>query len=136
MSVLNYINEISILMVIFRHIWVSWSHHCFSSTLLLETFWDKWYGSFLPERCHELRLVQIQQAVSVHLQQGKIHTNNQMLIGHCGQEYTDRHGSAGTGTHTHIHMFSGHLSGTTWVSQYPKCKTNLDFTEARESEWQ
>jgi len=27
-------------------------------------------------------------------------------------------------------------SGTTWVSQYQKDKTNLDFTEARVSEWQ
>jgi len=28
------------------------------------------------------------------------------------------------------------FSGTTQVSQYQKGKTNLDFTEARESEWQ
>ena len=28
------------------------------------------------------------------------------------------------------------LSRTTGVSQYQKGKTNLDFTEARESEWQ
>ena len=28
------------------------------------------------------------------------------------------------------------LSGTTQVSQYRKGKTNLDFTEARDSEWQ
>jgi len=27
------------------------------------------------------------------------------------------------------------LSGATWVSQYQKGKTNLDFTEARDSEW-
>jgi len=26
--------------------------------------------------------------------------------------------------------------GTTQVSRYQKCKTNLDFTEARDSEWQ
>jgi len=25
---------------------------------------------------------------------------------------------------------------TTWLSQYQKGKTNLDFTEARDSEWQ
>ena len=25
---------------------------------------------------------------------------------------------------------------TTWVSQYQKGKTNQDFTEARDSEWQ
>ena len=36
----------------------------------------------------------------------------------------------------HTHPFNGHLSGTTRVSQYQKGKTNLDFTEARDSEWQ
>ena len=39
-------------------------------------------------------------------------------------------------THTHTHPFNGPFSGTTWVSQYQKGKTNLDFTEARDSEWQ
>ena len=33
-------------------------------------------------------------------------------------------------------MFNGPLSRTTWVSQYQKGNTNLDFTEARDSEWQ
>ena len=36
----------------------------------------------------------------------------------------------------YTHPFSGPLSGTTRVSQYQKDKTNLDFTEARDSEWQ
>ena len=35
----------------------------------------------------------------------------------------------------HAHTFNGLLSGTTRVSQYQKDKTNLDFTEARDSEW-
>jgi len=45
-------------------------------------------------------------------------------------------------THTHTHTrararaFNGPLSGTTEVSRYQKGKTNLDFTEARDSEWQ
>jgi len=39
-------------------------------------------------------------------------------------------------THTHTHTFNGHLSGTTQVSRYQKGKTNLDSTEARDSEWQ
>ena len=39
-------------------------------------------------------------------------------------------------THTHTHPFNGPFSGTTWVSRYQKGKTNLDFTEARDSEWQ
>ena len=38
--------------------------------------------------------------------------------------------------HTHTHPFNGPFSGTTWVGQYQKGKTNLDFTEARDSEWQ
>ena len=33
-------------------------------------------------------------------------------------------------------MFNGPLSGTTRVSRYQKGKTNLDFTKARDSEWQ
>jgi len=37
---------------------------------------------------------------------------------------------------THTHPFNGPLLGTTRVSQYQKGKTNLDFTEARDSEWQ
>ena len=39
-------------------------------------------------------------------------------------------------THTHTHPFNGPLSGTTRVSRYQKGKTDLDFTEARDSEWQ
>jgi len=39
-------------------------------------------------------------------------------------------------TYTHTHTFNGHFSGTTRVSRYQKGKTNLDFIEARDSEWQ
>ena len=38
--------------------------------------------------------------------------------------------------HTHTHPFNGPFSGTTQVSWYQKGKTNLDFTEARDGEWQ
>jgi len=38
--------------------------------------------------------------------------------------------------YTHTHTFNGPFSGTTWVGRYQKGKTNLDFTEARDSEWQ
>ena len=42
-----------------------------------------------------------------------------------------------TGTHTlYTHPFNCPFSGTTQVSRYQKGKTNLDFTEARDSEWQ
>ena len=37
---------------------------------------------------------------------------------------------------THTHPFNGPFSVTTRVSQYQKGKTNLDYTEARDSEWQ
>ena len=39
-------------------------------------------------------------------------------------------------THTDTLPFNGPFSGTTQVSRYQKDKTNLDFTEARDSEWQ
>ena len=39
-------------------------------------------------------------------------------------------------TTTTLHTFNGPFSGTTRVSRYQKGKTNLDFTEARDSEWQ
>jgi len=38
--------------------------------------------------------------------------------------------------HTHTHPFNGPFSGTTQVSRYQRGKANLDFTEARDSEWQ
>jgi len=36
----------------------------------------------------------------------------------------------------HTHPFNGPFFGTTQVSWYQKGKTNVDFTEARDSEWQ
>jgi len=39
-------------------------------------------------------------------------------------------------THTHTHPFNSPFSGTTRVGRYQVGKTNLDFTEARDSEWQ
>jgi len=41
-----------------------------------------------------------------------------------------------TRTDTHTHPFNGPLSESTRVSRYQKGKTNLDFTGARDSEWQ
>ena len=46
--------------------------------------------------------------------------------------HTDTH----THRHTHTHPFNGPLSRTTRVGRYQKGKTKLDFTEARDSEWQ
>ena len=49
---------------------------------------------------------------------------------------THRHAHTHTQACTHTHMFNGPFSGTTRVSRYQKGKTNLDFTEARDTEWQ
>jgi len=38
--------------------------------------------------------------------------------------------------HTDTHTFNGPFSGTTRVGRYQKGKTNLDYTEARDTEWQ
>jgi len=38
--------------------------------------------------------------------------------------------------HTHTLPFNGPFSRTTQVSRYQKGKTNLDFTEATDREWQ
>ena len=69
--------------------------------------------------------------------------NSAHLTGTSNQQYTkhtdlsDAATSAiATRNYTHTHPFNGPLSGTTRVSQYQKGKTNLDFTEARDSEWQ
>ena len=35
-----------------------------------------------------------------------------------------------------LQPFNGLFSRTTWVNRYQKGKTNLDFTGARDSEWQ
>jgi len=43
---------------------------------------------------------------------------------------------SGTDTHTRTQPFNGPLSWTTRVSRYQKGKSNLDFTEARDGEWQ
>jgi len=38
--------------------------------------------------------------------------------------------------HLHTHTFNGPFSGNTHHSRYQKGKTNLDFTKAKDSEWQ
>ena len=50
--------------------------------------------------------------------------------------YSHKTDTPNTHTHIHTHSFNGPLSGTIQVSRYQKGKTNLDFTEARDSEWQ
>jgi len=54
------------------------------------------------------------------------------------RRHADTHTRTHARTHTHTHPFNGPFSGTTgtWVGWYQEGKTNLDFTEARDSEWQ
>ena len=47
-----------------------------------------------------------------------------------------KHWQSITSFSTHPHPFNGPFSGTTRVSSYQKGKINLDFNEARDSEWQ
>jgi len=73
-----------------------------------------------------------------------------MLVVHCGQSvggcFSSHHQQSADcifftfthtyTTHTHVRTFNSPLSGTTRVSRYQTGKTNLDFNEARDSEWQ
>ena len=64
------------------------------------------------------------------------HRSKWATIQHCLFDIYNTRTHAHTYTHTHTHTFNGPLSGTTRVSQYQKGNTNLDFAEARDSEWQ
>jgi len=72
---------------------------------------------------------------SIHLHRSVTHTRTHT------HAHTHTHTHARTHTHTHAHTharthpFNGHFSGATRVSRYQKGKTNLNFTEARDSEW-
>jgi len=57
---------------------------------------------------------------------------------HCGSLYTFLHHKVSllSTCLLYTHPFNGPLSGTTQVSRYQKGKTNVDFTGARDSEWQ
>jgi len=61
----------------------------------------------------------------------RYHLNTQLCCLTCTE-----HKKSKTEHKTHTHPFNGSFSGTTQVSRYQKGKTNLDFTEARDSEWQ
>jgi len=56
-----------------------------------------------------------------------------LIIGTCGQSGS---WSVADHNHTHTHAYNSPFSGTTRVNQYQKGKTNLDFTEAIDSQWQ
>ena len=54
----------------------------------------------------------------------------------CSRPSGRLHFSGGGSKMVHTHPFNSPFSGTTQVSRYQKGKTNLDYTEARDSEWQ
>jgi len=63
--------------------------------------------------------------------EGAISTSHERLCVICLS-----HGQPHERTHARARLFNGPLSGTTRVNRYQKGKTNLDFTEARDSKWQ
>jgi len=80
--------------------------------------------------------------VIMGIRQARQHPVDDTVDNHYRQLYQIRraHGDVisrvGTIVNTHTHPFSGRLSRTTRVSRYQKGSNNLDFTEARDSEWQ
>jgi len=87
----------------------------------------KWKKDFMPEMCTS--------SVEVYDPQTNSWTAGPSLANAlCGAGQLPTHSDDDDDTHTHT--FNVPLSGTTRVSRYQKGKTNLDFTEARDSEWQ
>jgi len=77
----------------------------------------------------QTQLKTVNHSTEAHLQINRIKTKQkrryQLIITH------ER-----THEHTHTHTFNGPFSVTNRVSRYQKGKTDLDFTKARDSEWQ
>ena len=71
------------------------------------------------------------------LQESASHRNPPLLSHYrMMSSVSTRRSKRATPTHRHTHPCNGLFSGTTRVSRYQKGKTNLDFSEARDSEWQ
>jgi len=66
---------------------------------------------------------------------GQIPEGRNLILGHTQISLKHSLGSVEGSTHTHTRL-TAFFSGITQVSQYQKGKTNLDFTGARDSEWQ
>ena len=62
--------------------------------------------------------------------------NHNIAVTHSVNSYTAEKKHTPIILYQNIHPLNGPLSGTTQVSRYQKGKTNLDFTGARDSEWQ
>ena len=78
-------------------------------------------GSLRVRRALLVRFRVLASPIQLYFLQNKRHVYHRHMLYH---------------TNGHIHPFNSLFSGTTWVSRYKKGKTNLDFTEARDSEWQ
>jgi len=90
------------------------------------------HGSYLTLKCDEPEV----ENVTLGRSPSVTSSTTTVIIFHC--RMNDRASSvlSHAQPHTHTHQFNGPFSGTTRVSWYQKDKTNLDFTEARDSEWQ
>ena len=73
-------------------------------------------GKYLQGKFHPSRDNCLEAFVAVYGSEDQVHINLLLVLCH--------------------HTFNGPFSGTTRVSRYQKGKTNLHFTEARDSEWQ
>ena len=69
---------------------------------------------------------------TIYTIQSSCFLNAQKIKNSCGTAKFFFHNAVGK----HTHPFNDPFSGTTQVSWYQKAKTNLDFSEARDSEWQ
>jgi len=83
----------------------------------------------------QLPVILYHNSVAVQLRQTKISLDKSWTHQSCYTSWST-HTHTHPHPHPHTHTFNGPLSGTTRVSRYQKGKTNLDFTEARDSEWQ
>ena len=91
---------------------------------------------FLQAGCTSCRPTNSVKALTPYISTVIHSTNNVSKISHTIHQYCHSQSCQLLYVQVHLHPFNGPLSGTTRVGQYQKGKTNLDFTEARDSEWQ
>ena len=108
--------------------------HYFYLLSVSDSFRNSFILSLLCTVTEFLRCVQNASLVTLILSTGR--ATWKQLCCHSGTCRFDNCNNLLLTTTTLLHPFNGPLSGTTRVSQYQKGKTNLDFTEARDSEWQ
>ena len=92
-----------------------------------------WLMSFAGSLPRNQRAAPAHTALMDHLYHLPLVKNSHTLY------VTEEHAGTHRNTHTHIHTHTrlrALFSRTTRVSRYQKGKTSLDFTEARDSEWQ